>query len=427
MSTQAGREHHTALRDDPCSVPDRLAVREQMERLLQSPLFSQSRRYPLVLRYLVMRALDGYSDGELKERTIGVEVLGRPPDYDTNADPTVRVVAGEIRKRLILYYQEPGHEKEIRFELAPGSYTPEFSTPPSAPSTIPLAAPLTEPPASTEKKVSQSQRPAVLASAVAAFVALLGIVWYVLVPRQTPLDEFWNPALYHSSSVMLCVAERLPWGTPPGLDDRLTKQTVASTGNSKDGDAANDMRRYITTQPAIPLMDVESLTSVAGFIQSHGVRPSVRLSRTTSLAELRQNPVVLIGSYSNYWSMRLGEDLRFHFLGDGVTNWIADNQRPGVREWSVNLNIPYSNVIEDYGLISRVADPTTGHTVVVVAGITGQATLTAADFVVNPDGWEDLVRMAPRDWTKKNLQIVIGMKVINGNPGRPTILAAHFW
>ena len=40
------------------------------------------------------------NEDDLKERTLGVEVFHRPPDYDTNADPVVRLCAAEVRKRL---------------------------------------------------------------------------------------------------------------------------------------------------------------------------------------------------------------------------------------------------------------------------------------------------------------------------------------
>src|SRR5262245_4692029 len=76
----------------------------QLERLLANPLFRNSKRYPTLLRYVVERTLDGHP-GELKERTLGVEVFGREPDYDTNLDPVVRITAAEIRKRLAQYYQ----------------------------------------------------------------------------------------------------------------------------------------------------------------------------------------------------------------------------------------------------------------------------------------------------------------------------------
>jgi hypothetical protein len=104
-------------------APD--AIEEQLERIQSSPPFSHSRRYPKFLSYVVHKAINGQHD-DLKERTIGVEAFGRQPDYDLNADPIVRVIAGEVRKRLAQYYYEPEHRGELRIELHSGSYVPEF-------------------------------------------------------------------------------------------------------------------------------------------------------------------------------------------------------------------------------------------------------------------------------------------------------------
>src|SRR5579885_3511336 len=112
----------------PETEAERRAIREQMERLLANPLFRNSRRYPSLFRYVVEKTLEGQSD-QLKERTLGIEVFGRDPDYDTNVDPVVRATAGEIRKRIAQYYHEPGHDTEIRIDFPPGSYVPEFRMP----------------------------------------------------------------------------------------------------------------------------------------------------------------------------------------------------------------------------------------------------------------------------------------------------------
>src|SRR5215470_1199681 len=88
------------------TVPDPAAVREQLERLLVHPLFANSKRYPALLAYTVEQTLLGNAS-DLKERSIAVEVFGRAPTYDANADPVVRITAGEVRKRLTQYYYEP--------------------------------------------------------------------------------------------------------------------------------------------------------------------------------------------------------------------------------------------------------------------------------------------------------------------------------
>src|SRR5271168_5145370 len=105
-------------------------VREQLNRLLAHPLFTNSKRYPVLLAYTVEQALLGNAN-ELKERTIGVEAFGRVPSYDVNLDPVVRTTAAEVRKRLIQYYYSPDHAGEVIIELPVGSYIPAFREPAS--------------------------------------------------------------------------------------------------------------------------------------------------------------------------------------------------------------------------------------------------------------------------------------------------------
>src|SRR5664279_5937587 len=99
METLKSREP----RPFPVGEADRLAVQAQLDRMVADPLFKNSRRFPVFLRYVVEHTLDGCPEA-LKERTLGIEVFGRPPNYDTNADPVVRATAGEIRKRIAQYY-----------------------------------------------------------------------------------------------------------------------------------------------------------------------------------------------------------------------------------------------------------------------------------------------------------------------------------
>jgi hypothetical protein len=113
------------LSDSAC---DHAAIRAQVERIVASDSFRNSKRYPALLRHLVERSLEGRGS-ELKERVLGCEVFGRPVGYDTNADPVVRTSAGEVRRRIAQYYHEAGRENEIRIELPLGSYVPEIHAP----------------------------------------------------------------------------------------------------------------------------------------------------------------------------------------------------------------------------------------------------------------------------------------------------------
>src|SRR5580704_4927613 len=62
-------------------APHAIVIREQLRRLVAHLLFTNSKRYPVLLTYIVEQTLLGNA-GELKERTIGIEAFGREPSYD---------------------------------------------------------------------------------------------------------------------------------------------------------------------------------------------------------------------------------------------------------------------------------------------------------------------------------------------------------
>ena len=101
------------------------SVYAQLNRILQSHEFRASRRSQEFLKYVVESTLNGHAD-LLKERTIGIDVFGRPASYDPSDDATVRVKAGEVRKRLGLYYASEGRNDDLRIELPAGTYVPDF-------------------------------------------------------------------------------------------------------------------------------------------------------------------------------------------------------------------------------------------------------------------------------------------------------------
>src|ERR1700757_4823017 len=120
------------------------AIRGEIESVISRAAFAGSKRCQDFLRLVVERTVEGDVDS-LRERQIGVEMFGRPADYDTSNDAVVRVRATEVRKRLAQYYREVNATPELRIELPPGSYVPELrwsshpQTVAGEPTTVPVA------------------------------------------------------------------------------------------------------------------------------------------------------------------------------------------------------------------------------------------------------------------------------------------------
>ena len=102
-------------------------ARQQLERILASPVFTRNERLSRFLRFIVERHLDG-RDEELKESLIAIEVFGRPPGYDSKRDPIVRTEASRLRTKLTEYYLGEGKNDSLIIDLPKGGYVPAFRT-----------------------------------------------------------------------------------------------------------------------------------------------------------------------------------------------------------------------------------------------------------------------------------------------------------
>ena len=107
------------------SESDQKAIREQLDRILNSGVFHQSRRRQRFLEYIVNETLAGRGE-RLKGYNIALEVFDRPETFDANVDPIVRMEAARLRDRLREYYDTDGEGDSIRIDLPKGTYTPQI-------------------------------------------------------------------------------------------------------------------------------------------------------------------------------------------------------------------------------------------------------------------------------------------------------------
>jgi serine/threonine protein kinase len=169
---------HRFERPAKISAQQAASVRSALELVISSDAFAGSKQCQDFLRLLVERALSGELD-TVSERTIGVEMFGRPADYDTSKDAIVRVRATEVRKRLAQYYGETTIPPVVRIELPPGSYVPEFHWPPRTRDEDTLV-----PPAASVRELPAWRRKSLLVLlAVLGLVSVGLLVWFQLRPK----------------------------------------------------------------------------------------------------------------------------------------------------------------------------------------------------------------------------------------------------
>jgi hypothetical protein len=390
---------------------DRREIREQLHRLLLHPHFRNSRRYPALLRYVVEKALGGEADS-LKERTLGVEVFGRTPDYDTNGDHIVRSTAAEVRKRLAQYYQESEHQDEIRIELPSGCYVPQFHRPPLRWPTADEHRPEVVPDVKTASPGRASRRWPVWVIPAASAI-FLGFVWVARSgsdASSAALERFWTPIYKSAGTVALCMGDPVRTYAPPDIGSEATPRSI---------------RRLL--EKNVPFSDAVTLTRLGAIFSLKGKDYRVVYSRDSTLWDLRQGPAVLVGGVDNYWAVRLTAELRFRLLAERENDTFAIQDSKTGKIWQASEPAPSNQTMVDYALITRVQHATTGHMVVVVGGIQEFGTLAAGEFLTGGPGLAELERLAPKGWKGVNVQALLTTSVMKNAPSPPRIVQAHFW
>ncbi len=405
--------------------PDPALVREQLRRLVAHPLFTNSKRYPVLLTYTVEQTLLGNAS-ELKERTIGIEAFGREPVYDVNLDPVVRTAAAEVRKRLSQYYYNPDHAGELVIELPIGSYVPTFREPAASHVSFaaePLVAEKVESlpkdsvfqsltDATVEQAHSRLRTSRWIPIAIALLVAaLIGFsVGRERLPSQAAgagqpsnMSRFWQPITATSSRVTYCL------GAPTDSVDLQSGPYPASEGGSLNTYDVITLARSLV--PLVPKNGQFRLLSASD----------------TGFAQLREGPFVLIGAFDNPWTMRITQDLPMGFEYDDHVRKVVDRKSAPKKIWTLQWQVPGKSLARDYAIVARLHDTVTGEPVIILAGILGEGTEAASEVVSNPAYLDAMLQKAPKNWDQLNLEAVIEANVIDGHPGPPTVIAVETW
>ena len=371
-------------------------VREELERVLSSHDFQASKLCQSFLRYVIDSTLTGHTDS-LKERTIGLEVFGKPPSYDPSEDAGVRVKAGEVRKRLRSYYLSQPADARVLIELPPGTYIPEFRLLKRAEQRAPA------------KSWVRSPLFWTTLGAVLLALALATFFWLRPHPAADSLDQFWSPVFQSHKAVFVCTAPvpvysavRNPGSEPP----------------TRSEDFVLIPNRFVAVS------DVNSATQIAEMFGKMGEPYKLRIGNDVSFRDLRTTPAVLVGFSYTQWH-EIGEHFRYSI--DLSHRPFGVSQDGTLTNWTIKTHPDDPVLDEDYAIVSRVFYPGTNSIIVEITGISHYGTEAAADLVTNSALLQEALRGLPAGWQQKNLQIVLHVEVISGSPSVPTVVATHVW
>jgi hypothetical protein len=223
------------------------------------------------------------------------------------------------------------------------------------------------------------------------------------VQPRTAVDEFWAPVLGDQRSILIC-----------------TGGVVFQQNNFSGVITAGRDNEY----PFVSMQIASAIAQISGLIERSGATTELLSSPSTPLTELRDHSVVLLGGYNNQWAMRLLQPQRIQFSPEPVES-IIDRMQPGAH-WTRDKSQPYSSA-DDYALIARFRDATTGSWVVVLAGLGRNGTEAAAQFASSPRYMQQLREQMGRDFSNRDIEAVLKVTVVDGKTGAPSILAIQSW
>lgn len=419
---------------DKAGLPPNMAVpvaalRGHLREVADSPAFEGSRRSKQFLEHVVEKALAGHSE-ELKERSLGVELFGRDPSYDTGDDAIVRVTATDVRRRLRQFYS--ANDSEIRIELPVGSYVPAFRRVPGRE----LGSP-PQPPVPDQRAGGRWGRTSLLAISLSALVILALFSW----ARQQGTHQFsprdllpWSVLLKDHRPIHLVLADPdLPametlTGEPISLSDYANRQYV-----NKPESYTKDMQRAFTLLRGVNVAVVDlGIAMEVSRIAIAGSTPlKTHPARTLQLSAFKNDDhFIILGSpHSNPWGSLFQDQLDFDFVRDPkLTGELVRNKRPAAGE--LPRYVPSARGWETghaYAIIALVSNPNQTGKVLMLAGTNAEGTEGAGQFVTNHAEFARTLQghgIDPRN-PAGDFEMLLQVSTMAGSTARIQVVACH--
>lgn len=420
------------------------ALKLHVEQIIESPAFSTSKRSGQFLQYIVEKAIVQDTEA-LKERTIGIEVFHRPPDYDTGEDAVVRVTASDVRKRLAQFYSRDGHLSDFQIGLPPGSYAPEILRLPLTEELVPLPAPTLspyvtaadEPPGSSSffplKLIAPQSRRRWLLIATPIATALLAVLWMADRFTGSPCRFRHTPwALLFSGARPLYVV-----ASDPDLNEIqiLTHHSVSISEYANGQLGCDSLAQPL--QPVcvhslrgdkIAAVDAVALARISGIAAAFGSSIEPHASREIRLSDVKspRDTLFLGSSRANPWTELYRDRLDFYITHDDATGLqIVRNMHPHNGESKVYVpTAGPQGTGENYALISFLPNLEGSGRAMLLGGATHEGTDLVISIVTDDARFERLLadcHFAPTG----SFQILLKLNMMVGSPLESKIISCH--
>jgi hypothetical protein len=253
--------------------------------------------------------------------------------------------------------------------------------------------------------------------------------------HPSAIEQFWGAVLGQRGDVTVCVPMATGWEgvqaqskVVSGALVRSAEKAGTATQPTEKTEKTQTLLEHESTGENVVFSDVRAAVRTSEYMIEHGRATHMLMSTGTTLDDLRQGSVLLVGGLDNQWTMRALSPLRYQFAGSDMQGfWIMDTKHPEKKDWWLDLKKKYAVVDRDYAIVARIHDATTGEPVVIVAGIGMSGTVAASELLADSKEQEELRRRVGAGFGQRDFEAVISTDVVNGMTGSPKIQAVVVW
>ncbi len=440
--------HVVTRRIEEASLPSQKECQREVQRILQSAPFRNAPMLQQLLQFLATKAIENSAES-MKEYTIGVDVFGRPQDFDPKTDTIVRVQIHRLRQKLRDYYESEGVRDPVLIEIPKGHYLPVFESvqipqdvelhqilAPTQDAILPVGRGPQSQSASTDHEVGHPSGPITQTLVIAAVVIIatfaaglwIGRRWFPLISGNQsalasvgssfekspdPVKAFWAAFLGNDSSPVIAYPDAVFLlddtndlfrfrrgatdfrGAP--VDPHLAEQfaenpaLVAKAGNLSYENAY------------LGFGELKAVGMLSNLFGQMGLKPVIKPSRELTVDDLKQHNVIMLGSSSqNYAVAQLSTMGDFSFENSDLhkEKWrlfIVNGQpRSGEASTYRTERDPNTRVLTtDYSLITIEPGIVPGRYIADLGGLDTTGSEGAVLYATSRQGIEELSRVLP--------------------------------
>jgi len=424
------------------------------KEIVEGASFRGSQRSRQFLTYVLEQTIAGHC-ADLKERSIGVDLFGRSPAYDTAEDAIVRVTASDVRKRLLAHYIKSGSTSEFRINLPSGHYIPEIlrdasmASPNISPLAIPddsvamaqpLATPLLDHAAQENPQVKWRRRAKWMAFALpllglnlAAWLAVSrfhsgAVVSPASVLPWSAIFQNQHPALLVTSDPNIAEIQGLT-GLPVSVSD-YANQVYVPSSKSLSPEIVNFARDILRGDKAANV-DTSIVARVAELAEASASKINIRGARDLRFSDLdTDNNFIFMGSpRTDPWTSLFSDQLDFRFILDKSSQQeVIQNVHPHTDE--LKFYVPTAKGLatgESYAIISFVGNPDHTGQVLILAGANAEGTRATGELITNLHTMPTALKRCgiSAQGPVQHFQLLLRLSTMAGAPRHFDIVACH--